>query len=185
MTTDVQHLLVECQRIEENSLYTAQAHFEIATSTGRRKKVWLQFLPSLVGAGCGLAVAIGAPPWIAAFSAFAGVVSAVATFLGVEKEAGAHEAAGKLLTQLRDEARALREAYSPALTQEQFSAEVRALGNRYRAYVASLPLTNDAAFERGRKKIKDQAFQFDAQAPAVPPTTAAPSLPASSSADKR
>lgn len=187
MTIDVGHLVAECKKIEENCLYTGQTHFAMAASSGRKVKVWLMLIPSIIGAGSGLAVALGAPTWIGAFAAFTGIVTSVATFLGIDRESIAHETAGKLLTQLRDETRALREAYSPNMTPEQFATDVRALGNRYRAFVASLPLTSDDAFEKARKKVKDGVFQFDSDAqqpPAVQgPTT--PSLPAGSPPGKK
>lgn len=178
MTQTSEHLLAECKKIEENCLYTGQTHFEIASQKARRASGWLVLLPSLISAGSGLAVAIGAPGWVGAFAAFAGIVSGVATFLGVGKEANAHETAGKLLTQLRDEARALRETFSLEWSPDQFATEVRALGTRYRAFVASLPLTEDAAFEKVRAKIRSGVFQFDSAAPAALPGTAQPGLPA-------
>lgn len=168
MASSSEHLLSECRKIEENSLYTAQTHFEMASQKAKRASGWLVLLPSLVSAASGLAVAIGAPAWVGAFAAFSGVVSGVATFLGVGKEASAHEMAGKLLTQLRDEARALRETYSSDLSIEHFATEVRALGNRYRAFVASLPLTEERAFEKARAKIRSGLFQFDSETAELP-----------------
>lgn len=172
MPTETLHLLSECAKIEENCLYTAQTHFIMAASKQKTASGWLVLLPSLVSSGSGLAVAVGAKPWIGAFAAVAGVVSGVATFLGVGKEAAAHETAGKLLTQLKDDARALRETYARDLSSDQLATEVRALGNRYRAYVASLPLTDEASFEKARAKIKTRVFEFDSGPPS---TTALPS----------
>lgn len=163
MPTSTDHLKTECKKIEENCLYTGQTHFAIAARKERRATGWLVLAPSVVSAVSGFATALGAPNWVGAFAALAGVVSGVATFLGVTKEATAHELAGKLLTQLRDEARALRETYSADLSQEQFATEVRALGNRYRAFVASLPPTNDEDFESVRKKIRSGTFEFDSE----------------------
>ena len=187
MATDAGHLVAECKKIEENCLYTGQTHFAMAASAGRKVKVWLMLIPSIIGGGSGLAVALGAPTWIGAFAAFTGIVTSVATFLGIDKESIAHETAGKLLTQLRDETRALREAYSPDMTPEQFATDVRALGTRYRAFVASLPLTNDDAFQKARKKIKDGVFQFDSEAPAATalPGATTPTLPSGPTPDKK
>jgi len=179
MANDSEHLLAECKKIEENCLYTAQTHFEMASDKGKRAKAWLVLLPSIVSASSGLAVAIGAPGWIGAFAAVSGVVSGVATFLGVGKESSAHETAGKRPTQSRDEARVLGETYSRDLSAQQLAVEVRALGNRYRAYVASLPVTDGRAFEKARAKIKSGAFAFDADAVAKPPASIPPSLTAS------
>jgi hypothetical protein len=170
MAQEKDHLLAECEKVEENCLYTAQTHFVMAAKKQRLASGWLVVLPSIVSSLSGLAVAIGAKPWVGAFAAVAGVVSGVATFLGVDKEASSHETAGKLLTQLRDDSRALRETYSHDLSAEQLGTEVRAIGNRYRAYVASLPLTDEASFEKARAKIKSGTFVFDsALRPATSP----------------
>lgn len=179
MAHDSDHLLAACRRIAEDSLYTAQAHFEMASQKGRRASFWLVLLPSLVGFASGLAVAIGAPGWVGAFAACAGIVSAVATFLGVAKEATAHEIAGKLLTQLRHEARALCDTYAPPdMPRDLFAAQVRALQDRYRAFVASLPLTDDKAFTKAQAKIQSGTFRYDSESPTALPGTAQPSLPA-------
>ncbi|MGK3985111.1 SLATT domain-containing protein [Sorangium sp. So ce136] len=178
MPSNSEALLAECKRIEENCLYTGQTHFEMASQKAKQASGWLVLLPSLVSAGSGLAVAIGAPSWIGAFAAVSGVVSGVATFLGVGKEASAHETAGKLLTQLRDEARALREAHWHELSAEQLAREIRAFGQRYQAYVASLPLTDNAAFEKVRKRVKSGRFQFDCDATSASPAADHQALPA-------
>src|ERR1019366_6720347 len=120
MASNPDNSQVACRRVAEDCLYTAQTHFEMASTKGKRAKGWLVLLPSLVGSASGLAVAIGAPGWVGAFAAMAGIVSGVATFLGVEKEATAHEVAGKLLTQLRHEALALSDTHEPDMPVDQF-----------------------------------------------------------------
>jgi hypothetical protein len=178
MTKTSDHLLAACRRIEENCLYTGQTHFAMASQKSKRAKGWLVLLPSAVSSLSGLIVALGAPGWVGAFAAVSGVVSGVATFLGVDKDVNAHENAGKLLTQLRHEAGALCDTYSPDLPQEQFAAQVRALENRYGAYVASLPLTDDKEFEKVRTRVRSGTFQYDSALPASPGREQ-PSLPAS------
>jgi hypothetical protein len=176
MANDSSHLLAACRRIEENCLYTGQTHFEMAAQKAKRAKGWLVLFPSLVSAASGLAVALGAPGWVGGFAAVSGVISGVATFLGVDKEANAHETAGKLLTQLRHEARALCDTYAPDMPVELFASQVRALDNRYGAFVASLPLTDEKAFEKVRARIRSGTFQYDSEA--IAGTPSAPSLPA-------
>jgi hypothetical protein len=178
MVKTSEHLQAACRRVEQDCLYTAQTHFEMASQKAKRAKGWLVLLPSFVSSISGLAVALGAPGWIGAFAAVSGVVTGVATFLGIDKDANAHELAGKLLTQLRHEARALCDTYSPDLPVDQFASQVLALQNRYGAFVASLPLTSDKAFERVRAKIKSGTFQYDSESPTALPGTAQSSLPA-------
>lgn len=171
-------LALACRRVAENSLYTGQTHFAMAEQKAKRTKLWLMLLPSVVSAASGLAVALGAPAWVGAFAAFAGAVSAIASFLGVDKEANAHEVAGKLLTQLRHEAHALCETYSPDMSVAQFEAQVRALEQRYGAFVASLPLTDDTVFEKVRTRIQSGTFKYDSEAEPTPASPAPKALPA-------
>ena len=165
MANDNAHLVQACRRIAEDSLYTAQTHFEMAAAIGRRAKAWLVLFPSVISALSGLAVAIGAPAWIGGFAAIGGVMSGVASFLGVEKEATSHEIAGKLLTQLRLEALALCDTHANNITAEEFAAQVRALQYRYSAFVASLPLTDDKAFKKAQAKVQSGTFKYDADSP--------------------
>ncbi|HTE54976.1 MAG TPA: SLATT domain-containing protein [Kofleriaceae bacterium] len=184
-------MLAECRRIEENCLYTGQAHFEIAKHRGKSARLWLTLVPALVSAVASFVVAVGAPKLIAAVASLSSAVIAIGSFLGAGKDAAAHENAGKLLTQLRDETRALRLVSAPGLTTEQLAAEVKALGTRYRAFVASLPTTDAATFEKVRARIRSGTFEFDSdgatpsalsgtlQPPALTPTADRRSLPAS------
>lgn len=183
MTEPHDKVVARCKRVQENALYTAQAHFEIATEKGTRARVWLVLVPSLASSACGLAVALGCPAWLGAVPALAGAISAVSAFLGIEKEASAHESAGKLLTQLRHDARAVCDRSTEAIPAGFFEAEVLALEHRYGAFVASLPLTNDAAFEKARKKIQSGTFKYDhegaqPQTPTEPPQLPPPTTPA-------
>jgi hypothetical protein len=178
MENTSEHLLAECRRIEENCLYTGQTHFEIAKQAGKRARLWLVFVPSLVSAVASFVVAVGAPKLIAAVASISSAVIAIGAFLGAGKDAAAHENAGRVLTQLRDETRALREVSGPDLNPEQLAVEVRALGTRYRAFVASLPMTDHAAFEKVRARIKSGTFQFDSDAAPAPAGSQQTSLPA-------
>ena len=162
------HLLKECDRIAENSLYTAQTHFVVAAKVRRRARGWLVLLPSVVSAVAGVVVAVGGPAMVGAAAALAGCVSGVAAFLGVDRDASAHEQAGRLMTQLRDEVRALRQTYALDMSREKLAVEVRALGDRYRTFAATLPITDDAAFEKARERIKSGRFEFDAEAKRLP-----------------
>jgi hypothetical protein len=170
-------LVASCRRLEDDCTYTGMTHFEMAAQKGRAAKGWLVLLPSMVSAGSGLAVALAAPGWVGAFAALAGVISAVATFLGVDKEATAHEMAGKLLTQLKHEARALREADD--LDDDGFAAQLRVLQNRYGAFVASLPVTDNKAFQKVRARLKARAAHEDTDSiPTVRDGAKRPALPA-------
>ena len=51
------HLLEECRTVEENCLYNAQAHFEIA-SRARRLNIFLLILPAALAGLGGLFVSL-------------------------------------------------------------------------------------------------------------------------------
>lgn len=168
------HLMAECHKIAEDSLYTAQAHFEVASAKGRAVKLWLQLLPAIATALSGIIVALGGPPWWGAIAALSGVLTGVAAYLGVDKETASHTVAAKLFTKLRHDARALADTFSKDMPEAEFRAEVKKLRDRYANYVESCPDTDDGAFEKARKKIQDGRFQPDLLAPQAtkaPPAT--------------
>lgn len=157
---EIAHLLEECRTVAENCLYTAQSHFEAVNPTRWRARLLL-VIPAVVAAASGFLTAIGLPKWIGAFGAVAGLVVAVASILGVDREPAYHQQAGNLLTALRHEARALAETYWRELTRDQIFAEVRRINDRYNCLVQALECTDSKAFDRARKRIKAGRFEMD------------------------
>ena len=155
-----QPLLDECRTIAENCLYTAQAHYVMSKRAYWRGKVFL-IIPSCVSAVAGILTAVGLPGWIGAFAAAAGLVSAVASTLGVAEDESAHTSAGNLFTCLRHEARAIHETFYPDLTHEQLLSEVRRLSDRYNCLVQGTKSTDDKSFTAGREKIRSGTFTPD------------------------
>lgn len=153
-------LLDECKTVAENSLYTAQAHFSMAARTSGYSKLFFLF-PAVVAGISGILTSVGLPGWFGAFGSAAGLVIAVATFLGVDQKEMAHKTAGNLFTCLRHEARALHETFHPHLTDEQLLVEVRLLSDRYNSLVLVTEVSNKKAFEEARKKIKSRVFDPD------------------------
>ncbi|MBN3874509.1 MAG: SLATT domain-containing protein [Nostoc sp. JL33] len=158
----IQHLLNECKIIEENSLYTSQAHFQMANKAEFQARLFL-IVPSCIAAVSGVLTAIGFPSWIGAFAAVSGLITGLASVFGVDRKAGAHKQAGNVLTALRHEARALHEAYWRELPHEQFVAEVRRIHDKYNSLIQTLETTDNAAFEEGRNRIKAGLFEPDFQ----------------------
>ena len=156
----VQHLLDECKIIEENCLYTSQAHFAMANKAEFQSRLFL-IVPSCVAALSGILTAIGFPSWLGAFAAVSGLITGIASIFGVDKKAGAHKQAGNVLTALRHEARALHEAYWREIPHEQLVAEVRRIHDKYNSLIQMIETTDDSAFEKGRKKIKAGLFDPD------------------------
>lgn len=158
----VQHLLDECATVAENSLYTAQAHFADAEQTERLK--WgLLVGPSGIAAVAGMLTAIGLPSWIGIFSAVAGLVTGIASALGVDRKASGHVRAGNLFTALRHEARSLRDTFAHELPREQLTAEVRRIADRYGWLIQTLDPTSPKAFEEAQRRVKKGLFVMDFQ----------------------
>lgn len=108
-----------CNKISEDSLYTAQAHF-LCAKKWHKKSFCLVVLPSFMSAMAGFVVAMGGPTWVAVISALGGLVPAVASWVGVERDSIRHEHAGKLFTSLRHEAKVLNETLKDTISSQEF-----------------------------------------------------------------
>ncbi|MCG8557391.1 MAG: SLATT domain-containing protein [Proteobacteria bacterium] len=162
----------EIRRIEENALYNAQAHFEVAAAKSKTTK-WMLVGCSAVAGVAGLLVAVGLPGWIGAVTVVANAISGVAAAFGVQEASGRHDAAGRQWTQLRHDARALRCITGPQYARDVLIAEIGSLATRYSDLNAVLPSTDNEAFERARERIQAGRFEPDFEsAPAGPPVTA-------------
>jgi hypothetical protein len=149
-----------CKKIEEDSLYTAQAHF-IAAQKWYRKSLWLVVIPSLIAGLSGLIVAAGGAPWVAAFAAIGGFIPAISAWLGVEKDSIRHENAGKLFTALRHDAIMLREVFENAMPEDQSMKQLTNLHNKYLMLVQTQDLTDEKSFNKARDNIKNNIFIYD------------------------
>ena len=159
-TAKRQSLFRECKTVAENSLYTAQAHFVMAGQASWRTRLFLLF-PAVVAAVSGILTSVGLPGWIGAFASAAGLVIAVATFLGADRMEISHKTAGNLFTCLRHEARLLHETFHLDLTDEQLLVEVRRLSDRYNSLVQTTEVTDNKAYEEARKRVKSGTFNLD------------------------
>ena len=155
-----QHLFDECKTIEENSLYTAQAHYVLAESESKKKWIAI-FIPSLLSGLAGALVAMGLPTWIGIIGALLGAVAAIASSLGVDQGVHSHINAGNIMTSLRHEARQLHEVFYKELSRPEFLAEVRRLADKYNHLRLALPPTSESSFAEARKRIHDGRFAPD------------------------
>ena len=147
------HLITECRRIEDDCLYTAEAHYIIADSAGT-VSFWVKFIPALAAFASGAALLSGAPNWIAWFSVIAGVAFALQSILNPDKKREEHSQAGKCYSSLKHEARALYQTFYKEMDHDSFSVMVRILQERYNMIAKLTPQTTIKAFEKGRKRIK-------------------------------
>ena len=160
MSSETAPLLEELQTIEENCLYTAQAHFSIAGRKGTAVKIVFIGASAMAAIAGGL-VAAGLPAWLGVFSAVGGVVGAVTAALGANKDVHTHIVAANVLTKMRHEARALREAFAPTLSTDDLVREVRRFSDAYNNLIQGLPPTDAKSMERARKLIQAGQFQPD------------------------
>jgi hypothetical protein len=161
---NIDHLIAECKTVAENSLYNAQAHYELADIIKRRaekKARWLVIVPSAVAGVAGVLTAVGLPVWIGAFSAVGGFLASVYSAFGETESPTKHRIAANQWTSLRHEARALSETYFKELPHEQFLAEARRIDDRYTTLCQALEPTDKEAFERARERVKSGVFTAD------------------------
>jgi len=147
------HLINECRRIEDDCLYTAEAHYIIAAKAGR-VSFWVKLIPALAAATSGTALLSGAPNWIAWFSVIAGVAFALQSIMNPDGKKEEHSQAGKSYTSLKHESRALYQTFWKEMDQNAFSVMVRILRERYNMITKLTPQTTVKDFERGRQRIK-------------------------------
>jgi len=153
-------LVDECTTVAEHCLYTAQAHYAMASSASWHSRLFLLIL-AIVAAVAGILTSVGLPGWIGAFAAAAGLINAVAAWLGLDQSSTAHRAAASSFTCLRHEARSLADVFQHHLADEQLLSEVRRLCDRYNTLVTTTEPTNDQAYTAGRKKVKSGTFAPD------------------------
>lgn len=157
---EIKHLLDECRTIEENSLYTAQAHYMSAEGEGWKK--WaLLVAPAFFSGVAGALVACGLPAWIGVIGAVLGGLGAIAGALGIDRDSGLHTNAGHIMTLIRHEARQLHEVFWRELSRPELKAEVRRLADKYNNLRLALPATSEGAFEKARERIQKGRFVPD------------------------
>lgn len=150
---DQVYLIKECMQIEEDCLYTAEAHYIIAGTSGKIG-FWVKLIPAIAAAGSGAAVLSGAPNWIAWFAVISGVAFALQSILNPDKKHDEHSQAGKLYTALKHESRALYKTFYREMDHTSFSIMVRILREKYNMIAKLTPQTTIKAFEKGRERIK-------------------------------
>lgn len=147
------HLIDECRQIEDDCLYTAEAHYIIAAGAGR-VSFWVKLIPALAAAVSGAALLAGAPNWIAWFSVIAGVAFAIQSIMNPDKKQEEHSQAAKSYTVLKHESRFLYQTFYKEMDRQTFSTAVKILRERYNTIVKMTPQTTVQDFEAGRKRIK-------------------------------
>jgi len=148
-----EHLIKECMRIEDDSKYTAEAHYILASKT-KTIGFWVKIVPAAVAAVSGILVLSGCPTWVAWLAILSGAAFALQSILNPDQKANDYSTAGKEYTALKHEARALYQTFSKEISKPDFTVAVRLLREKYNFLVKHTPQTTEKAFEKGRKRIK-------------------------------
>lgn len=146
--------LSECERIRQDSEYTAEAHHIIA-AWFRRFAYALQLVPAVVAAATSALVVADVRPtdWLYV-TVVSAVIAATANILNPNALASSHLSAAKGFTVLKSKARYLASARSKVLSDEALAMAVDHLHERYNDAVRSSPPTGTWAFHLGSKRIK-------------------------------
>lgn len=152
-----------CSKISEDSLYTAQAHFFCAKKW-HTKSFCLVVVPSMMAGLAGFIVAMDVgPSWIAAISTLGGLITVVASWVGVERDSIRHEFSGKMFTSLRHEADVLNETLKNTMSPEEFKNHFLQLHKKYLLLSETLEITDDACFRKARENVQQGIFLYDFQ----------------------
>lgn len=160
MNDDREHLIRECKRIEDDSKYTAEAHYQIASSA-KWKIFVIKLIPALLSAASGIGIVVLGYDWLAWLAVISSAVFAVQTVIDFDRECTDHTNAGKYYTTLKHEARSLHETFHHELDKGTFAALVSILRERYNNISEMTPKTTDKAFEKGDEKIKSGKHEPD------------------------
>ncbi|WP_157863421.1 hypothetical protein [Streptomyces sp. Root431] len=144
--------LTELERLQGNSLYSAQAYFEAAKFSEAVGRLFV-FLPALVSAIAGAIIAAGGAKAWGIASAVAGAVAATASYLGSERKSTSYKSSARSYTGLRHrlafEASLLRNRSTITEVEE----TTRSLSTEYQKIVSSDDPVPNFLYERARKRI--------------------------------
>lgn len=149
-----------CRTIEENSLYSAQAHFEEAKAA-RAFSRWMIFVPSVLAFGAGAAVVLGAPTDWGVLALVGGLASGFGGLFDLGAKVYRHDQEGNEFVALRHDAEALRVTFGPLKSDAELESEVMKLHNRYDQLVRLTQTTSERSFKRARIRIQAGVFEPD------------------------
>jgi len=151
----------ECKIIQQNCVYSAEAHHTIANKN-KRLSTWLQLIPAVIAALSGVLVAGSIiPVWFGWLTVGSAIITAVASVLNPLKEHYDHLNAAKNFTVLKHEARTLGDVFSTRMDDNAFAVAVENLHQRYADLVRFVPPTDNEAFGQARERIKAGVHKSD------------------------
>ncbi|WP_143034523.1 MULTISPECIES: hypothetical protein [unclassified Streptomyces] len=144
----------ELERLQGNSLYSAQAYFEAAKFSEAVGRLFV-FLPALVSAVAGTVIATGGSKAWGVASAVSGAVAATASYLGSERKGASYKNSARRYTGLRH-----RLTFESSILGSMDSiAEVeqvtRSLAAEYQEIVGADDPVPNFLYEKARKRINE------------------------------
>ena len=151
----------ECEVLRQNCEYTAEAHHFVVKSQ-KRILFAFQVFPAIVAALSGMLVAGQViPAWWGWLTVISAVVTAVANVLNPLARYFEHLNAARAFTILKHEARALKDAFGPDMSDEKLAEAVKGLHDKYAELLRFVPPTEEWAFDKAREKIKSGIHKPD------------------------
>ena len=148
-----EHLIKECMRIEEDSMYSAETHHQIATSA-KKTAFYIKFIPAVIAALSGILILAGVSIVVAWLSVLSGFILAITAVLDPDRKKNDHIKTAKDYTVLKHDSRALYQTFAREMGSSEFYISTRLLRERYNNVVNNSHETGDKAFEKARDKIK-------------------------------
>jgi len=156
MNSKIEQLNIECTVIENNARYTATTHHIVATNS-KQLSFWLESIPAIIASASGLLVVGGVVPvWWGWLTVVSSVITATTSIIGPQKNYYENLNAAKSFTIVKHKARSLRESFSSFLSEDEYVKDVRNLAESYNQLILLTPPTQEKAYRKASKKIKDE-----------------------------
>lgn len=156
---NINSLITECKKIEEDCLYTAEVHYMIS-SKFKKQAFWNQFIPIFITILSIIALLNGYPDWLKWITLLSSIVTMINLLNEPDKKSKEHLFAGKFFTVLKHEARTAHECYKDYSTVEEFLFETKKMRDRYNTLVYFTPMTdNEKAWKKAQERIKSGVHQ--------------------------
>jgi len=151
----------ECQRIEEDCIYSSKGHFE-ASSCWKRIHLWIG-IPSAIIAGVASVSAFEENTLLAGVLAIlVAAMGAVSTFLNPSSKATEHNGAGNSYLGLRNRVRRFRNIELPGMNSDEAKERILAFGQQKDDLSSSTPQIPEWAFKKARANIEDGQADYAA-----------------------
>ena len=153
------NIVKEAKRIEEDSIYSSKSHYE-ASRSWNKVYLWLG-VPTAIIAGISGISAFEEYKTIAGITAiFAAGLASISTFLNPSSKAQAHYTAGQKFTALKNRTRIFREIEIYNTENLNLNEKILSLSNERDSINETSPQIPRKAFEKARKGIEEGESKY-------------------------